>query len=56
MPNILTRVVVPTNERKKIKKYEELWSKIRDLIRSITKNSDDYDEKYMKIKLNSYDN
>ena len=35
------------------KKYEELWSKIRDLIRSITKNSDDYDEKYMKIKFSS---
>ena len=29
--------LVPTNESKgKIKKYEELWSKIRDLIRSIT--------------------
>ena len=27
-------------------------SKIRDLIRSITKNSDDYNEKYMKIKFN----
>ena len=48
--------LVPTNERKeKIKKYEELWSKIRDLIRSITKNSDDYDEKYMKIKFDSDD-
>ena len=48
--------LVPTNENKeKIKKYEELWSKIRDLIRSITKNSDDYDEKYMKIKFNSDD-
>ena len=36
--------LVPTNESKgKIKKIEELWSKIRDLIRSITKNSDDYD-------------
>ena len=46
--------LVPTNESKeKIKKYEELWSKIRDLIRSITKNSDDYDEKYMTIKFNS---
>ena len=45
--------LVPTNESKeKIKKYEELWSKIRDLIRSMTKNSDDYDEKYMKIKFN----
>ena len=48
--------LVPTNESKeKIKKYEELWIKIRDLIRPITKNSDDYDEKYMKIKLNSDD-
>ena len=39
------------NESKeKIKKYEELWIKIRDLIRSITKNSENFDEKYMKIK------
>ena len=28
---------------------------MRDLIRSITKKSDDYDEKYMKIKFNSDD-
>ena len=41
--------------KKKFKKYEELWSKIRNLVRSITKNSDDYDEKYMKIKFNSDD-
>ena len=42
---------VPTNENKeKIKKYKELWIKTRDIIRSRTKNSDDYDEKYMKIK------
>ena len=33
--------------------YEELCSKIRDLIRSVTKNADDYDEKYMKIKFTS---
>ena len=32
-----------------------MHSKIRDLIRSITKNSDDFDEKYMKIKFNSDD-
>ena len=45
-------MLVPTNESKeKIKKYEE----IKDLIRSITKNSDYYDEKYMKIKFNSDD-
>ena len=44
---------VPTNESKeKIKKYEELQSKIKDVIRSMTKNSDDFNKKYMKIKLN----
>ena len=33
-------MLVPTNESKEtIKKNEELWSKIRDLIKSITKNS-----------------
>ena len=43
--------LVPTNKSKeKLKIYRELWSKITDLIRSITKNSDDYDEKYMKTK------
>ena len=32
-------ILVPTNESKeKIKKYDELWIKIRDLIRSVTKN------------------
>ena len=37
--------LVSINENKeKIKKYEELWSKIRDLIRSMTKKSGDYDE------------
>ena len=46
----------PANEsEEKMKKYEELWSKLKDLIRSITKNSDDYDEKHMKIKFNSDD-
>ena len=48
--------LVPTNESKeKILKYEELWSKIGDLIRSMTKNSDDYDQEYMKMKFNSDD-
>ena len=36
-------------QAKKNKKYA-VWSKIKDLIRSITKNSDDNDEKYIKIK------
>ena len=49
-------MLVPTNgSKEKIKKYEELWVKIRDLIRSITKNSYDYDEKYRKIKFDSVD-
>ena len=48
--------LVPTNKSKKeIKRYKEVWIKIRDLFRSITKNLDDYDEKYMKIKCNSDD-
>ena len=36
--------LVSTNESKKKneKNHEELWSKIRYLIRSITKNSNDY--------------
>ena len=38
-----------------ISKYGELWIKIRDLIILITKNSDDYDGKYMNIKFNSDD-
>ena len=47
---------VSTDESKEIiKKHEELWNKIRDFIRSMTKNSDDCDEKYMKTKFNSDD-
>ena len=49
-------MLLSTNESKeKVKKYEEFWSKIRDLISLITRNSDDYDDKYMKIKFNSDD-
>ena len=41
--------LVPTNKsEEKLKKYEELWIKSRDLIRSVTKKSDNYDEKYIK--------
>ena len=48
--------LVHTNESKEnIKTYEELWIKIRDLIKSITRNLDDYGEKYMIIKFNSDD-
>ena len=39
-------MLVPTNESKEIiKKYKELWSKMKDLIRSIIKSSDDYEKK-----------
>ena len=38
--------------QEKIKRHEELWSKIRYLVRLITKNSDHYDGKYLKIKFN----
>ena len=34
---------------------EELWNKIREITKSITNNSDNYHEKYMKIKFNSDD-
>ena len=38
-------ILVPTNESKeKIKKYEELCIIIRNLIRSVTRKSDDYDK------------
>ena len=48
--------LVPTNENKeKIKTYEELWTKIKDLLRSITKSIHDYNTKYIKIKFDSDD-
>ena len=48
--------LVPTDESEdKIKKYEELEVKIRDLIKSVTKKSDDYDKKYMRIKFDTDD-
>ena len=47
-------MLVLINEiKEKINKYEKLWSKIRYLIRSMTKISNDYDKKYIKIKFNS---
>ena len=32
------------------KKYEELWNKIAYIIRSKTSKSDNYEQKYMKIR------
>ena len=48
--------LVSTNKSKEIaKNYEELRNKIRDLIRLITKNWDDFGGTYMKIKIISDD-
>lgn len=33
----------------KYEKYEVMWTKVSDLVRSTTNNSADYDEKYIKI-------
>ena len=56
MDTLKNLIKVSTNESKeKIKEYEERWYKIGDLIRSINKNSNDNDERYMKIKFNSDD-
>lgn len=39
--------VVPTDKsRDKLKEYEKMWRNIKDLIRLINNNLDDYDEKY----------
>ena len=36
--------LVPTNEGKDtLKKYEELWNKIKDLVKSIINDSNNYD-------------
>ena len=49
-------MLVSTDESKDtLKRFEELWSKIRDLIRSVTNNSGNYDEKYPEIYFNSDD-
>ena len=38
-------VLLPTDESKdKLKKYEEIWSRIKDIIRSINDNSIDYEK------------
>ena len=49
---IIILMLGPTNESKqKIKEDKELWSNLRDLIRSVTKNLDDFDEKYLIVNL-----
>ena len=41
--------------KKTFKKLKSCGQKIRNSIRSITKSSNDYDQTYMKIKINSDD-
>ena len=49
--------LVHTDESKDTQKNcEELWNTIRDIVGSVTNNSDNYDKKYMRIKFNSDDN
>ena len=36
-------------------KYTELWNKIKSLIEKINRKPGNYDDKYLKIKLNSDD-
>ena len=48
-------VVAANDSKDRIKNYEELWIKITDLIMLVTKKADDYDEKFIKIKLDSDD-
>ena len=44
--------LVPIDENKEtLKKSEELWNKIRGLVRSITNNTENYGKKYMKTHL-----
>ena len=48
-------LVLTDKSKKRMKRQEELRSEIRYLIRSKIDNTDDYHEKYMKIKFNSDD-
>ena len=46
--------LIPTYKSKnKMKKYEEIWNKTKDLIRLRKNNSHDYAEEQRKTKLNS---
>ena len=50
-------MLVPTDESQgTLRNCKELWSNVTDLISSIANTSDNYDEKYKKIKFSSDDN
>ena len=47
-------IIIEKNERKgTLQKDEKLWDKVRYIIRSTSNNTGDYNNKYMKNKLNS---
>ena len=46
-------VVSAAESKDTLKKSEKNRSRIKDLITSVTNNTGDYEEKYMKIKFNS---
>ena len=46
-------ILVPTNENKDTPKVsEEIWNKFRDLVKSVTNKSDNYDKKYINMIIN----
>ena len=50
-------MLVPTDESQDtLRNCKELWNNVTDLISSIANTSDNYDEKYKKIKFSSDDN
>ena len=49
-------ILFPTDDSEdKLKKYDKLWNKLRDLIRLIRNNSEKHSERSMKRKYNSDD-
>ena len=47
-------MLVPTDESQgTLRNCKELWNNVTDLISSIANTSDNYDEKYKKIKFSS---
>ena len=50
-------MLIPTDESQgTLRNCKEVWNNVTDLISSIANTSDNYDEKYKKIKFSSDDN
>ena len=50
-------ILLSTDKNKEVlKKYTELWDKIKNLIKKINNKSSEYGKDFSKIKLNSDDN